>query len=649
MQKSSVIVGTYSHLPEGADESLFEEAYQISWRPFLSVLYRFPDIAATVSYSGTALKWLESHHPEFLMLMEEMVLRKQIELLGGGFFAPLLPLVPGSDRLGQIELLTTYIRKAFGRRPRGCWIQDYAWEPALASTLQTSGFDFSFLTERHFRLAGFEKEAIGNPVMTEDQGKSIVVFPVLDAIESFASPLAPVDALQESRNRVGYSPLYSIFYSERAIRSLWNSSKMESPDVMFELSFAALQKLSLEFETTTPSRYMRSLRHYARAYFPGNASFSLMVKSQERGVAPRGGTARGDVPSDRQDASADSGSLRRLLLRHEESLALYSKMHYVRILVGQLRGDKSRKKTAQEELWKGQCGDAYWCGSSGGITQLPIRAAAYGALIEAEKTTRLRGSFAPGVISTDVDFDGVKEILYQGADLNAYVHLRGGSLTELDSFRSRWNYVNVMAGSNGGPRRMAFQDRCTKKGSFGPDLGNFAISHYVLVEADRPANIAALSFDGWVDLGGKRRALTLKKTFIFRKGGVSVDYELVNKDTDPIPLRFVVENNFSAGFSPSAVGLSIFKGREASVFDAAAVCEILAGTSLRLENLRHEERIEMRSEHAFEFRHEPVLLTVDDGATKVERYQGCDLFIGWDLDLPPEGTRQFSITLELRA
>jgi hypothetical protein len=649
MHKSSVIIGTYSHLPEGADESLFEETYQISWRPFLSVLYRFPDIAATISYSGTALKWLEAHHPEFLMLMEEMALRKQIELLGGGFFAPLLPLVPGSDRLGQIELLTTYIRKAFGRRPRGCWIQDYAWEPALASTLQTSGFDFSFLTERHFRLAGFDKEAIGNPVMTEDQGRSIVVFPVLDAMESFSSPMAPMEALQESRKRLGDAPLYSIFYSECAIRSLWNSSKLESPDVMFELSFTALQKQSLEFETTTPSRYLKSLPHYARAYFPGNASLSLMRKTHERGVEVRGSAPCGDAPTDRRDTSADAGSLRRLLLRHEESLALYSKMHYVRILVGQLRGDKSRKKTAQEELWKGQCGDAYWCGSSGGITQLPIRAAAYGALIEAEKTTRLRGSFAPGVISTDVDFDGVKEILYQGADLNAYVHLRGGSLTELDSFRSRWNYINVMAGPNGGPRRMAFQDRCMKKGSFGPDLGNFAMSHYALVEADRPANIATLAFDGWVDQGGKRKALSMKKTYIFRRGSVSVDYELVNKDTDPISIRFVVENNFSAGFSPSVVGLSMFRGREITVFDSASSCEASAGTSLRLENLKHEERIELRSEHAFEFHHEPVLLTTEENASKLERYQGCRLFLGWDVDLPPDGIRQFSVTLELRA
>ena len=136
MQKSFVIIGAYNSLAEGADPSLFEETYQVSWRPFLSTLYRFPDLPAVLHYSGTVLTWLEAKHPEFLMLLEEMVSRKQIELLGGGFFAPLIPLLPGQDRLGQIEMLTTYIRRGFGRRPRGCWLQDYCWEAGLASALR---------------------------------------------------------------------------------------------------------------------------------------------------------------------------------------------------------------------------------------------------------------------------------------------------------------------------------------------------------------------------------------------------------------------------------------------------------------------------------------------------------------------------------
>ncbi|MEN6364386.1 MAG: hypothetical protein ABFC81_04880, partial [Rectinema sp.] len=75
MQLNRVILGTYNHMPEGSAEADFERRYQSCWRPYLSVLYRFPEVSSLLHYSGTVLKWLELRHPEFLMLLEEMVLR----------------------------------------------------------------------------------------------------------------------------------------------------------------------------------------------------------------------------------------------------------------------------------------------------------------------------------------------------------------------------------------------------------------------------------------------------------------------------------------------------------------------------------------------------------------------------------------------
>ncbi len=646
MQKSQVIIGAYNHLPEGSDESSFEDTYQVCWRPFLSVLYRFPDIFALLHYSGIALRWLESRHPEFLMLLEEMVLRKQIELLGGGFFAPLLPLVPGPDRLGQIELLTTYIRKAFGKRPRGCWLQEYAWEPGLASTIQTCGFDYTFLPERHFRFAGIDGELLGGPSMTEDQGRSIVVFPVFDALESFAEPLPPADALNSLKNRLGELPLYTVLYSGDTARTLWASSGFESPDVYFERSFTGLQRASLEFETTTPSRYIKGLKQFERAYFTGSGSSLLMERSLRPEHQRSGTLVDDDSPSSRR------GSPRRLLLRREESLSLYAKMHYVRILVGQLRGDKSRKKTAQEELWRGQCGDAYWQGATGGILRLPLRAAAYAALIEAEKTTRQRGTFSPGVIRTDIDFDGQKEILYQGLDINAYIHLQGGCLTELDSFRTRTNYVNVLGPESEHRRRASFKDRIFAHGGAGIDRGSFADSQYSLVETDGPAHLAILSRDGWCEQEGRRVPLSIRKTFTFRKGGLTVDYELINRDIESSAFRFGVELNISAGFEPSSVGLSTLRGRDLGALESSRSCSSLALTGIRIENTRQSEHIEVRSDTAFDLEHEPVFADTGFESTSPAsdgRYQGCRLLCCWDITLASEASQRLSLTMELRS
>ncbi|MCK7486236.1 MAG: hypothetical protein MZU97_12315 [Bacillus subtilis] len=107
---------------------------------------------------------MESRHPEFLMLLEEMVLRKQIELLGGGSSPPCCPPLSSSDRLGQIECLTTFIRKNFGRRPRGCRIPGYAWGPSLASSpSRLRVWTSPSCRFPHFRAAGFGADGLLRP------------------------------------------------------------------------------------------------------------------------------------------------------------------------------------------------------------------------------------------------------------------------------------------------------------------------------------------------------------------------------------------------------------------------------------------------------------------------------------------------------
>ncbi len=656
MQKSQVIIGTYNSVPEGAEESLYEETYQVCWRPFLSSLYRFPEIYAALHYTGSVLRWLEARHPEFLMLLEEMTARKQIELLGGGFFAPLFPLVPGADRLGQIELLTTYIRKAFGKRPRGSWIQEYAWEPGLVSSLQTCGFDYTFLPERHFRLAG---ATLGLPAVTEDQGRSLTVFPVFDAMESFERPLAPFEACAALRERIGALPLYTMFYPDRASRRLWEDSGLESPDVFFERAFAALRREAENIETTTPGRFLKSGKRSGRAYFPSQASAFLMQRSLPEGGSP---CAHERMPlfGEGRDAGCESaylaGNPRRLLLRHEESMALYAKMHYVRILVGQLRGDKSRKKTAQEELWRGQCGEAYWYGPSGGLLRLPVRAAAYAALIEAEKTTRQRGSFSPGLILADIDFDGEKELLYQGGDYNAYVHLRGGHLFELDSMRTKTNYVNVLSDlpqADGKPRsRRCFHDRVFPVGTFGKEAGSFHEATYEVDASAPSAHLAVLSREGYAALAGIDRLLGLRKSFAFKKGAMTVEYEITNRENLPLAFRFAVEFNLAAGLEPAQVALEAAPAAEDAApirFDASHEVAYPGVKALCIENCVAEERIAIRSERPFHVSHSPVWRHGEADGLAREFYEGASFLLGWDLELDPESATRIPLVLDLRA
>jgi hypothetical protein len=281
---------------------------------------------------------------------------------------------------------------------------------------------------------------------------------------------------------------------------------------------------------------------------------------------------------------------------------------------------------------------------------LSVRAAAYAALIEAEKITRQRGSFSPGVIYADMDFDGAKEIIYQSAEINAYVQMRGACLAELDSLKTRTNYVNVLDQKDSGPRKLCFRDRIAEKGGFGADKGMFSDARYALVEAERPSSVASLFREGHAALGGKNRWLSIKKTYSFRRDGLSVDYELFNKESVPLALRLVAELNLAAGFSAESVALAGIRGRDELGLATEKKSSESDLNGLRLTNIAKGETIELRSDMPFALSHLPVFSPVGSGIKDESvAYQGCAILLGWDLEMPADSARRFSITLEIRS
>ena len=115
MSKVYLILGSSSCQPHGVPDGEVEAVYDQQYKPFLRLLYNYPSIRFTLHYSGIVLNWMEKNHSEFTDVLAEMTSRKQVELIGGAFYDPIIPLVPKQDRLGQIEQMTAFLRKRFGR------------------------------------------------------------------------------------------------------------------------------------------------------------------------------------------------------------------------------------------------------------------------------------------------------------------------------------------------------------------------------------------------------------------------------------------------------------------------------------------------------------------------------------------------------
>jgi hypothetical protein len=429
-QPISFILGSHNHLPLGTSDDVFERTYHNKLKPFISTLYKYPKIQATLHYSGILLQRLERAHPEFFMLIRDMVSRKQIELLSGGFYEPMMPLIPLSDKIGQLELLTTYIRKQFGKRPQGCRLPALAWEQSLVGPLNTCGILYTFLDEGQFSLSGLSDE---NPCITEDQGKIISVFPVSCGLnQQFA---------QQRASAVLENMLIKTHSKDRVIcvfpDRLFAENGDQAPDTTYQFFFEDIARFETNFNFTSPDKIFKNLKNLKKAYFPGSISLDALSKN-----AP---LPRGELP-------------RQFLISYPEANGLYAKMMFTHVLINQLKGDKSRKRTAREELWKAQGYDSFCPAVDGGIYHSSIRKAAYKSLIEAEKISREK-NFTPSLTSFDFDLDGKEEYLFQGEQTNCYIRTQGASIFELDYLPRAFNYMDTFSpfAADGG-RRTAFAD-----------------------------------------------------------------------------------------------------------------------------------------------------------------------------------------------
>jgi hypothetical protein len=344
------------------------------------------------------------------MSIDEMVSRRQVELLGGGFYEPQFSLISLQDKIGQVELFTTYLRKRFGKKPQGCWLPGFSWEQNFVNPLSSCGMAYTFLGEASFRLAGFTGADLYAPCLSEDQGKTIVVFPVSLSLAELFTPqeeaAAPfLNALENLAQDLPDAGSRVVTVFPDPCRDMASSGEAE---LYWHSLFQGLADSRSRFNFTTPGRFIRGRVGLQKAYFP-------------------------------------SSTERRYLVDFPEANGLYAKMMFSHRLINQLRGDKPRKQTAREELWKAQGYDAFCPTESGGVYRGDLRRSAYRSMLEAEKITRETGAFVPRLMNFDFDLNNEDEYLLQGEWINCYIRQEGAGVFELDYLPRSWNYMDIFS------------------------------------------------------------------------------------------------------------------------------------------------------------------------------------------------------------
>src|SRR5256884_9981485 len=159
-QKFHLSLLIHAHQPCGNFEHVLEKAYDSSYLPFIEHREKPPGVHLGLHYSGPLLTWIEQHRPEYFVRLKKLVQSGQVELVGGGFYEPILVSIRPEDQHEQIARLAAYLEKHFGKLPSGAWLAERVWEPQLPTALATANVAYTLVDDIHFLSAGFEPEEL---------------------------------------------------------------------------------------------------------------------------------------------------------------------------------------------------------------------------------------------------------------------------------------------------------------------------------------------------------------------------------------------------------------------------------------------------------------------------------------------------------
>ena len=127
MKRINFILGIHNHQPVGNFPEVFEEAYQQAYKPFIEAMKNHPRIKWSLHSSGELWEFMLEKHPEYIQAVRDMVNSGQLELLSGGYYEPIMPIIPDRDKKGQIQKLTAFLKETFNYEAKGMWLAERVW------------------------------------------------------------------------------------------------------------------------------------------------------------------------------------------------------------------------------------------------------------------------------------------------------------------------------------------------------------------------------------------------------------------------------------------------------------------------------------------------------------------------------------------
>lgn len=449
-----LILSIHNHQPVGNFENVIEEASQKAYLRFIEIARKYPRIKFVLHYSGYLLDFFKKKHPELIKEIKQLVKEKRVEILTGGYYEPVLSVIPERDAVIQIKNLSGEIEKTFGYEPRGIWLAERVWEPQLPGLLSRAGVRYLSVDDHHFKLAGIDEQDLTGYFITEYSGKRIYIFPGSERLRYFI-PFKPVDEVMgylfefmevvKKRRNNSFTPVI-ILSDDGEKFGVWPGTYKHCYEDGWLDSFLRVLSEIDWLKTTTFSEYIENNRPAGRVYL-GVASYremgewalpvkrSLRVVELYKELSERYG--------DEAKHLLSGGIWRNFFVKYPESNHLHKRMLHLSDYVHKGMKFEKRNKGLLKSHLMSQCNDGYWHGIFGGLYLPHLRGAIYKNILKTQSLLEKQGLF-PSFIDGDMDYDGVRDILLSNNDFSLFITEKGGSIIEFGIKKRGINLFDVL-------------------------------------------------------------------------------------------------------------------------------------------------------------------------------------------------------------
>ncbi len=427
----SLALAIHNHQPVGNLDRVIAEVFEHAYAPMVDALERHPQIRLALHYSGPLLAWLEAERPDFIERVARLARNGQVEIMGGGYYEPVLASIPERDRIGQLVRMSDEVERVFGRRPGGAWLAERVWEPDLPTSLVAGGYGWTILDDAHFRAAAVPEAQRWGPFTTDDEGSVLRVFGTEKGLR-YGIPFGDVDAViahlrdhaTDAGDRVGTMGDDGEKFG--AWPTTWDHCWGERRWV--DRFFEALEANTDWLTTTTPSAWLADHGPIGRFYVP-TGSYEEMgawaLPADEGRAFTR--TLETDRAEGRPEARWLRGaSWRNFQIRYREINDMHKQMLRTSDKVRAM-ADGPDRILALDHLYRGQSNDCYWHGLFGGIYIAYMRLATCRHLIAAEDLADAAAGRSHRAERLDLDLDGFDDAQLAALGQTVSIDLESGA------------------------------------------------------------------------------------------------------------------------------------------------------------------------------------------------------------------------------